>query len=96
LALIAYELIANAAEHGHVAEGSPGVTVSIEPRGVGRAALVVEDNGYGLPTGLDPENQSSLGFTIVRIFAASLSGSFDIQNKVGGKGARAVADFPLL
>jgi two-component sensor histidine kinase len=95
VALITHELVANAAEHARKNDRPLLVVVRIERRGAGRAALVVEDNGTGLPVDLDVPSQSSLGFTIVRSYAGSVGGNFDIQNKTGGAGTRAVVEFSL-
>ena len=95
LALIVQEFVANAAEHGVKDDLPLTVEVRVESRGPARAALIVEDDGQGVPPGFDPHAATSMGLNLVTAFVAGLDGTFDIRNRSDNPGAIATAEFSL-
>lgn len=93
LALIVQEFASNAVKHGAQAGAPVTLMVRIEKRQFARAAVIVEDDGKGLPPDFRPGQ--SIGLTLVRSFAQSIAGSFDIQNQPNGSGVIATVEFPL-
>jgi two-component sensor histidine kinase len=99
LAMVLTELLQNAVEHGYP-DGSSGTispgTISVEPeRLAGRLRVTVDDDGVGLPSGIDPDTSMNLGLSIVRTLVESELGGL-LELRVGPTGgARAVVDVPL-
>lgn len=90
LALIANELISNAVEYAYPADGglrvgSGEVRVVLEGRSPGNVELRVEDDGIGLPPGLE-RHDASLGMRLVRQLTRQLRG--EIETESGGDGTR--------
>ncbi len=86
LLLCVREALSNVARHAHATTADVAVTV-----GAGRLTLTVADDGVGY-TPADDGHSSGLDNMIVR--AASLGGSFSIQNQASG-GTIATWDVPL-
>ena len=82
LALIANELITNAAKYG-----KRQITVSLEERS-GQHALCVRNDGLALPEHFDPSESSGLGMKIVRTFVAQIGGRLEHCRGDDGQGAR--------
>jgi two-component sensor histidine kinase len=72
LALIVTEAVTNAIKYAHPA--GVAVTIDIRCRREKAGALVieVEDDGVGLPEGLDPEVDGGLGFQAMRMLARQI------------------------
>ena len=92
LGLAVAELVGNVYKHAHPAGGAGAAVVRLERAGPGRARLVVEDDGRGLPADLD--EAGSLGVRLVRDLAAQLDGTLRLGPTESG-GARAELTFPL-
>ncbi len=87
IALVVTEALNNVLEHGlppGVAKGH--IAVTIEPRGE-RVAVVIEDDGKGVPQGFDPEDTNSFGLRIIRSLTESLGGEFTLVPAEKGEGA---------
>ena len=85
LGLILNELITNALKYAFpegTAQGKIGVILKENTRGL---LLEVQDNGKGLPAGFQPETASSMGFQLIRSFAAKLKAELNIVNEQGTK-----------
>ena len=83
LGLILNELITNALKYAFTEgteQGKIGVTLKENTRGL---LLEVQDNGKGLPAGFQPETASSMGFQLIRSFAAKLKAELNIVNEQG-------------
>ncbi len=92
VALIANELVANAFKHAFPG-GRPGrLAVRLHRLGEGRCALEVDDDGVGLPPGLDVERTTTLGLQLVTTLATQLRGSFEVHR---GQGTRFVLEFAV-
>ena len=82
LALIANELITNAAKYG---EGR--ITVTLEKPPAGGCALSVRNDGATLPEGFDPSVAKGLGMKIIRTFVAEIGGQLTFRPPDDGQGA---------
>ena len=83
LALLTAELVHNAIEHGVGPRGSGTVTVSLR-RLDDEIAIVVRDDGCGLPPGFDPEATANLGLAIVKMVVEDdLKGTLTFSSRRG-------------
>jgi two-component sensor histidine kinase len=89
LGLALCELLSNALKHAFPDNREGRIYLKLMNVGQGRLELVVEDDGVGLPKGVD-SHSGSLGLSLVGSLARQLGGSLDIQ---GGKGARFRLEF---
>jgi two-component sensor histidine kinase/ABC-type amino acid transport substrate-binding protein len=74
LGLAASELLINSLKYAYP-PGERGRVALILMRRGGKVALRIEDEGRGLPEGVDPVSSTSMGFTIVRGLADQLRAS---------------------
>lgn len=92
------ELITNALKHAYPQGVGGSIVVRIEHAGQD-VTMTVEDDGAGVPEGLDLAHGRSLGLTLVSSLAQQIHGSFRMQNRseleAGRKGAIATLAFPL-
>jgi two-component sensor histidine kinase len=94
VAMAVAELLANAVEHG-LAQRAGTVTVRTT-RSAGQLRLAVEDDGWGVPEGLDPQSSTSLGLRIVATLVSERGGTFELSGRSGaGSGTRAVITVPV-
>ncbi|MGE3174755.1 MAG: sensor histidine kinase [Planctomycetota bacterium] len=90
--LILNELLTNALKHGF-ADGRPGdLHVTVRDDGPHGAALIVADDGRGLPPAFDPASDHTLGLRIVRSLLRQLDGALHVADD--GRAAFTVT-FPL-
>lgn len=94
MALIATELITNAAKYayGSLEEGT--IRIVLERKGEHHIALSVSDDGIGLPPDFDLQHSRGLGMRIVSVFARQLGGKIDVHNS-RDKGAKFTLVVPL-
>jgi two-component sensor histidine kinase len=81
--LIINELVSNALKHAFPQERSGTVAVELTAATETQYALVVKDNGVGLPNGLDFSNLRSLGLQLVQDLTKQLRGSMTVQHELG-------------
>jgi two-component sensor histidine kinase len=86
--LIVNELMSNALRHGVKKNGHIEFAVS-ELDGI--ITIHIEDNGPGLPPGLDPMHAKTLGFELVQVLLSQLDGALAVNNQ---KGASFTVTFP--
>jgi PAS domain S-box-containing protein len=92
LGLALNELLANSLRHGFPDGRRGSIRVRLE-RGAGDAmALIVADDGVGLPAGFDVASCRTLGLKLVHALASQLDGSFTLESR---KGTTARLDFRL-
>src|SRR5581483_8314627 len=91
--LILNELISNAMKHGFRGRAGGEIRVALRSGPDGVAALRVEDNGAGIPPGLDANSQKSLGLRLVRSLTNQIRGSFELARLDRGTSAR--LNFPV-
>jgi len=79
IALIANELITNAAKYAY--HGNPGghVRVRLTRGDDGRVELSIRDEGEGLPADFDPRSAAGLGMRIVRGFSQQLNAEIAVR-----------------
>lgn len=87
LGLIVNELVTNAAKHAFPNNRSGRITISFSRRGPSYA-LVVEDDGIGIPEGVE----QGLGTRLLTLLASQLGSRFDIGPGTGGRGTRAAVE----
>ncbi|MEP1305035.1 MAG: PAS domain S-box protein [Balneola sp.] len=83
LSLIINELVSNCYKHAF--EGRDKGKIKVSLLGRDRITLKVVDNGIGIPSKIELENQTSLGFTLVTNLLEQLESSLEI-NKVNKTG----------
>jgi two-component sensor histidine kinase len=76
--LILNELVSNALKHAFP-NGCTGSVVIKGDREQGRIHLAVEDDGIGVPPGVDLVRPNSLGMQIIKILTRQLKGSFKVS-----------------
>ncbi len=90
LGLILNELLTNVMRHAFVGRASGNVVVTfrvVQSRG----ALVVQDDGLGLPDLMDFENSTSLGLRLVSILSKQIGGTVRAERE---KGTKVIVEFP--
>ncbi|UMG91946.1 PAS domain-containing sensor histidine kinase [Nocardioides sp. TF02-7] len=96
LAMVVTELLQNAVEHGYPGDGGREgeIVLRVERHG-GRLAVVVDDDGSGLPEGFELDSSPSLGLSIVKTLVESeLGGHLQLGRSPLG-GTRADVSLPL-
>jgi PAS domain S-box-containing protein len=91
LGLIVNELITNIMKYAYIGRNSGSINISLREKN-GNITLVIEDNGNGLPEGLDINNQKGFGLFLVKMLCEQLQGSFKIDNH---SGVRSTVKFPV-
>jgi two-component sensor histidine kinase/ABC-type amino acid transport substrate-binding protein len=82
LGLIANELVTNAIKYGLGPKGESRIVASVSEKG-GQLLFSVEDDGPGLPAGVDPESSPSMGFLLIRSLTAQLDGRISFSGPPG-------------
>jgi two-component sensor histidine kinase len=82
--LIVNELVSNALKYAFPGGKTGEIRISLYGDPDGRVALIVRDNGVGLPPDTDLEKSSSLGLRLVKMLAQQLGAEISID---GSKGA---------
>jgi two-component sensor histidine kinase len=81
--LIVNELVTNALKHAFPGGRTGTVRVSLRQNPDGAMDLTVQDDGVGMPPGIDPRNTVSLGLDLVVTFAEQLNAEMDIVSEHG-------------
>ncbi len=85
--LIINELVTNALKYAfpdeHRQAEEKEITVGLSANHNSELALIIEDNGVGLPPDLDWQNAPSLGLQLVKLFAEQLQGELAVENQQG-------------
>lgn len=93
LGLILNELVSNACKHAFHERGEGRVSVRLRRLGAG-LELVVEDDGQGLPPGVDLEKSPSLGLRIVCALVRQLRATLSVEPARGTR-IRIIQHHPL-
>lgn len=82
LGIIVNELLTNIMKYAFVDKtgGSIAVSASIED---GKATIVVKDDGKGMPEGVDIDNSTGFGLTLVKTLSEQLGGTLSMESKDG-------------
>ena len=92
VALLATELITNAAKHAYPTEAGGPILLRLTPSS-DTIALTVRDRGAGLSDLRDVERGSGLGMKIIRALTAQLGGTLEVRS--ADPGTEFVVTFPL-
>lgn len=81
-AMIVNELISNSFEHAfnESEKGEIGIRITDDNNTI---KILVQDNGCGLPSGFNPDNTSTLGYTIINTLVQQLEAGIDIESNGG-------------
>jgi len=80
--LILYELISNAMKHAFPGEREGEIRIVLRRRADGETEIGVEDNGVGLPEGMDIRKCDSLGLeSVVQLTEHQLRGRVDVHRE---------------
>lgn len=79
IALIANELITNAAKYAYGSDRRGTIWVRLAPGPGDRVELSVRDQGRGLPAGFDPDQASGLGMRIIRGLSDQLNAKVEMR-----------------
>lgn len=82
--IIINELITNIMKHAFKERDHGEIELSLH-RNDGRAVLIIQDNGVGMPSGFDLDKSQGFGITIVRMLSEQLHGDYNIEVKNGTK-----------
>ncbi|WP_159978721.1 MULTISPECIES: sensor histidine kinase [unclassified Novosphingobium] len=83
VALIVSEAIANALEHGFAGRPAGRIALCMARRDTS-IVLSVEDDGVGLPPGLDPTSTDSIGLRISRVLSQQLGAEMALESRESG------------
>ncbi|HZL18300.1 MAG TPA: histidine kinase dimerization/phosphoacceptor domain -containing protein [Polyangia bacterium] len=81
--LIVNELVTNALKHAFPDGRAGTVRVGLSESPEGTLDLTVQDDGVGMPAGVDPRNTVSLGLDLVVTFAEQLNAEMTINREDG-------------
>ncbi|NLC08285.1 MAG: hypothetical protein GX755_10050, partial [Syntrophomonadaceae bacterium] len=89
-ALIINELVSNSLKYAFPnscgsLNNKPEIRIELRRSVDNKYALIVSDNGIGLPKGFQPQNCESLGLKLVRVLVKQLKGSIDLDLSNGTK-----------
>jgi len=79
IALILAETISNALEHGFASRGNGAIAIRVESVEGQGLAIVVMDNGRGVPPDFDAAHSRSLGLRIATTLARQLGGTYVLR-----------------
>ena len=83
LGLIANELIINAFKYAYPFQEKGDIQVSLKQDQENMWAMVIKDNGVGLPDSFTMDSEKSLGMFIVRLLVEQIDGKIDIIRHSG-------------
>jgi two-component sensor histidine kinase len=93
LALVATELVTNAAKYAYPGQEKGAVRVVLARRADEHIAMSVSDDGVGLPSGFNPQESRGLGMRIIRAFASQLDAQLSVSPRK--RGAEFILVVPL-
>lgn len=82
--LLVNELVTNALKHAFPGEARGTVTIRLELGADGRGAIIVADDGVGLPTDVELGRSKSLGFQLVPLLVEQLGGDLKLSRDAPG------------
>ena len=94
LGLLITELVTNSAKHAFTESEGGNINITLEQDDSSHLTLTVQDDGRGLPAGMDLVNGKSLGMRIMNSLSAQLEGELSWIEVPKGTAARLV--FPLM
>jgi two-component system, sensor histidine kinase PdtaS len=94
LGLLINELVTNSTKHAFTEREAGRIWIDLARHEDKLLALTVEDDGHGLPAGVDLVNSKSLGMRIMSALAVQLDGELSWTERQPGTAARLV--FPMV
>ena len=88
--LIINELVTNCLKHAFPSGRNGTITVDFHGNGNGRAALMVGDDGIGMPPGIDLHDTQSIGLGMVKALCEQLEGTLEMER---GRGTAITVSF---
>lgn len=95
LSLLILEILANSIKHAFDFGQAGVIHIKLEETYSSQYLLTVQDNGRGIPPGLDVENSERLGMGILQGFARSMHGQLSVSTAAGGVGTAVRMSFPF-
>lgn len=83
LGLIVNELVSNSIKHAFAGRDKGHIKIRLRKNEDQRLAIMVSDDGNGLPHGLDVFSTESLGLQLVQALVQQLEGHLEVHNGVG-------------
>ena len=81
--LIINELVSNSLKYAFPNGRQGEIRIEMRTEMDDRYIMSIDDNGIGLPTGLDFNNSTSLGLRLVNMFVRQLKGTLEVHRKGG-------------
>jgi two-component sensor histidine kinase len=81
--LIINELVSNTLKYAFPDDRSGAIFIGLQPGNADQVKLTVQDNGIGLPDGVDLQKADSLGLRLVYLLTNQLGGHCTIDNSQG-------------
>jgi two-component sensor histidine kinase len=91
LGIILNELLTNIMKYAFIDKGSGLIKLSLTLRDE-HVTLTMQDDGVGLPDGIDMENSKGFGLMLVKMLSQQLGGSFSIKKD---NGTRSTLEFDI-
>jgi PAS domain S-box-containing protein len=83
IGLILTELLSNALKHAFLPGRKGKLTIRFRSQGKKALALIVQDNGVGLPRDIDINRPGSLGLQLVSLLTRQLEGTIEVERRSG-------------
>lgn len=80
--LIVNEIVTNSIKHGFLERPKGKIDIFLE-KNKSKIKLTIRDDGIGIPVNLDVENCKTLGFQLIKLLVAQLSGDYKIFREEG-------------
>jgi two-component sensor histidine kinase len=93
IGLIVNELLTNSIKYAFPDQGEGDITLSLNKEENQMYALMVGDNGIGLPAGFNLDTEDSLGMFIVKLLVEQLDGTITINSQ---DGSTFIIRFPIV
>ena len=81
--LIIHELVSNSLKYAFPSGRDGEILVQLRLDAAQQLALIVRDNGVGLPAGWDPQLTKTLGWRLVTILTKQIGGVVEVQSTAG-------------
>jgi two-component sensor histidine kinase len=85
IGLIFNEAVTNAIEYAFPDHNNAIIRISLKTEDNKNYVLIIEDNGIGLPSNIDPYDSPSLGIKLMRGLSEDIRGKFQITSENGTK-----------
>ena len=83
LGIIVNEIVSNSLEHAFEGINNPTINISLKSTTGNSYELIIEDNGTGLPDGLNMYEPSSTGFLLIKNLILQIHGQIELSQENG-------------